>query len=180
MKVAAESVNMPYMVNRWIGGTLTNFDEISKRVKRLLDIREQGKKGELKEKYTKKEQGLIAKEEEDLARYFDGIVGMEAMPGAVLIIDSDKEEIAVREATRKGIPVVALSSSDCNIREVDYPIVGNDSATASIKYVLDEMVRYIREGVKGLAAKKEIEKTNESPVAPKGIGGKLIGRANNG
>ena len=180
----AKELKMPYMVNRWIGGTLTNFDQINKRTKRLVEIREQKESGELAKKYVKKELSKINKEEQDLNRYFEGIVDMESLPGALFVIDSGKESIAVDEANKAGVPTVALSNSDCDISKVGYPILGNDSASESIKYIVDEIANAVREGEKVQVKIKETETSvkaanlsdsaKDSPVAPKGLGGKKI------
>lgn len=147
IKVGAESINQPYVAGRWIGGTLTNFDIIRKRVDRLIDLVSKKEKGEL-EKYTKKEQLLMTREAESLDEKFGGISNMKGMPGALFVIDVKKEVIAVAEAEKKGIPVVTLSSNDCDISSVEYPIPGNDSARASIEFFVSEIVEAYKSGKK--------------------------------
>jgi len=139
IKDAADSLDMPYCAERWIGGTFTNFSEIQKRVARLEDILQKKETGGL-DVYTKKERGLIDKELSDLEKRFSGIVSMKKLPNALLVIDSKEEDSAVREARQLGIPVISLSASDCDISLIDYPIVANDSSAESIKFFLDKIV----------------------------------------
>jgi len=141
----ALALGHPYVVDRWLGGTLTNFKEMRRRVKRLLELREQSANGEL-EKYTKKERAVIAKEREKLERYFGSLTSLSELPAALLVVDSATEAIAVAEAQKIGLPVVALANSDCDIRGLAYPIVGNDGAQGSIRYFLNELATAYRAG----------------------------------
>ncbi len=133
IKNSALSINMPYVDGRWIGGTLTNFPQIRKRVEKMEKLNSEKEKGELA-KYTKKERLLIDREIANLERFFSGIVSLKDLPKAVFIVDPKKEKIAVKEAQDMGIPVIALLGSDCNLKEVDYPIIGNDSSQMSIQF----------------------------------------------
>jgi len=135
----AKSIDMPYVSERWIGGTLTNFDQIRKRINRLNDLEAKEASGELSV-YTKKERSLIGFEMADLVRTFGGIRGMEALPAALFVIDSEREKTAVTEARKLGIPVVALCNSDCNISGIDYAIVANDRSQKSIKHFVQMVV----------------------------------------
>ncbi len=164
VKRYAENLEMPYVAERWIGGTFTNFPEIKKRVNRLATITDQEKKGELG-KYTKKERGVIAKEKKDLERYFAGIATMSAMPAAVVLIDPLSESIAVAEATQLRIPIIALCGSDCDINNIACPVVANDSQVASITYFLKAISEAYKEGTK-LAAAKRAETPAEAETAP--------------
>jgi small subunit ribosomal protein S2 len=161
IKEGAISVSLPYVAGRWIGGTLTNLTEIKKRVNRLEELRAQREKGELA-KYTKKERLLLDREIEHLEDYFGGIVSMVNLPSALFIIDSRKEDTAVREAHRQNIPIIALCGSDCNIQEIDYPIVGNDASRSSIAFFVNEIVSAYREGAeeRQVAGREEAEKPN--------------------
>jgi small subunit ribosomal protein S2 len=145
IKDGAMSIDMPYVSGRWIGGALTNAVEIKKRVAKFEDLERQKEKGELS-KYTKRERLLIDKEIENLEEMFLGIVGMKELPKALFIVDPKKENIAVAEAKKMGIPVVALANTDCDIRLVDYPIVGNDSSTTSISFFVSEIVKAYKAG----------------------------------
>lgn len=134
----AEGINMPYVAGRFIGGTLTNFPEIRKRVLKLESWISQKEKGELV-KYTKKERLLIDREINKLKEFFFGISVMKNLPGAVFVIDSKKESIAVKEAHKMGIPVVALCGSDNNLNDVEFPVPGNDSSKTSIEFFLKKI-----------------------------------------
>ena len=141
----ATSIDMPFVVERWVGGVLTNFPEIKKRVALLEDLRSKKEKGELA-MYTKKERSLIDKDIERLERNFAGIVSMKDAPAAMFVVDPRKESIAVKEAKHLGIPVVALASSDCNIKEIDFPIPGNDSSVSSVNFFVSQIVAAFKEG----------------------------------
>lgn len=132
---AAASLAMPYAAGRWIGGTFTNYVEIKKRIEKLKDLTIQKERGELA-KYTKKERILIDKEIDNLTIMYGGLGDMKEMPGAVVVVDSKHEAIAVDEARSKKIPVVALCGSDCDLKKVDFPVVGNDTSRASISFFL--------------------------------------------
>lgn len=145
MEDAAVSIDMPMVTERWVGGMLTNFPEIKKRIARLEQLRAEREKGELA-KYTKKERLLIDKDIERLERNFGGIVSMRDLPAALFVIDPKKEMIAVKEAQFLGIPVVALASTDCNLREVDHAIPGNDSSVSSIVFFTRQVVDAFKAG----------------------------------
>ncbi|MES2087866.1 MAG: 30S ribosomal protein S2 [Patescibacteria group bacterium] len=145
IKRAAAELDMPYVVDRWLGGTLSNFKEIRSRVEKLLDLTAKREKGELS-KYTKKERLLIDREIEKLERFFSGLVPMKELPKALFVIDSKHEHIAVTEARKAGIPVIALMGSDCNIKTVDYAIPGNDASIASVAFFVDQIVWAYKEG----------------------------------
>src|SRR3989344_2632189 len=154
VREGALSTGMPYVAGRWLGGTLTNFSEIKKRVARLEDLLSQKEKGELA-KYTKKERLLIDREIESLQISFSGLTPMKTLPRVLLAIDPRKESIAVREARKLNIPIVALASSDCDMNEIDYPIPGNDSSKASIEFFVNEIVDAVNGGKKLMLALKE-------------------------
>jgi len=147
VKDEAERIDMPYVAGRWIGGTLTNFEEIRKRVNRFVDLTTQKTKGELA-KYTKKERLLIERELEKLEERFGGVVDMNSKPGALFIIDADKEHIARDEAKQVNIPVIALAGSDNDFSKIDFPIPANDSSTKSIKFFLGMIAKTYEEGAK--------------------------------
>lgn len=147
IKEAAESIDMPYSAGRWVGGTLTNFSEIRKRVDMMLDLISQKEKGELI-KYTKKERLLIGKKIEKLQKMYWGIKDMTALPKAMFIVDPRYEDIALNEAKILNIPVVALCGSDNNISDIDFPIAANDSNIASIKYFVGKITESYRKGKK--------------------------------
>ncbi len=154
MRRAAEKADQPFVCSRWIGGTLTNFKEIGKRIKRLDTLRTDKEKGNL-DKYTKKERLLIDREIEDLEATFGGIADMKELPGALFVVDPRYQEIAVNEARVVGIPVIALANSDCNVTDVKYPIPGNDATAKSITYFVDEIVAAVDAGKKNAASQAE-------------------------
>jgi len=141
----ASSIDMPLVVERWVGGVLTNFSEIKKRIALLEDLRSKKEKGELA-MYTKKERLLIDKDVERLERNFSGVVSMREMPVAMFVVDPRKEAIAVKEAQYIGIPIIALACSDCNLKEVDFAIPGNDSSVSSIAFFVSQIVQAFKEG----------------------------------
>lgn len=147
IKIGASSIDMPYVSGRWIGGTLTNSSEIKKRISKYEDLVSQKEKGELT-KYTKKERLLIDRQIVNLEEMFGGIIGLKDLPKAVFVIDPKKEIIAVTEAKKMGIPVIALANTDCDIKAVDYPIVANDSSTLSISYFVNSIVEAYKKGKK--------------------------------
>lgn len=137
---AAERLNQPYVASRWIGGTLTNFSEIKKRVNRLTELSDLREKGELS-KFTKRERLLIDREIVDLDHMFGGLRGMQKLPDALFVVDPKLEHGAVEEARQLNIPVIALLNSDCNSTLVTHPIPANDASLQSIAYVLGEVAK---------------------------------------
>lgn len=144
---AGIALAMPYVDGRWIGGSLTNFKEIRKRIEKYERLQSEKEKGELA-KYTKKERLLIDREIANLEAMFGGIVSMRELPKAMFVVDPKREKIAVKEAQDMGIPVIALLGSDCDIKEVNHAIVGNDSSKTSIEYFLSSVVKAYEEGKK--------------------------------
>ncbi len=147
IKEAAEKLDVPYIDFRWIGGLLTNFDEVRKNVKKLMDLAGKKEKGELSH-YTKKEQLLISRKIEKFNRELGGIARMERLPDVLFIVDCVAEKTAMTEASRLNIPIVAIADTNCNPALIDYPIPGNDDATKSIKIIVDAIVSSYEEGLK--------------------------------
>ncbi len=147
VKNGALSLAMPYVDGRWLGGTLTNFAQLRKRVEKMEKLTMEREKGELA-KYTKKERLLIDREIAKLERFFSGIASMKDLPKALFIVDPKKEKTAVSEARAMGIPVVALLGSDCNLKEVTHPVVGNDASETSIQFFVNEITKAYSEGKK--------------------------------
>ncbi len=143
---AAEELSMPAVAGRWVGGVLTNFSEIKKRIERLETLVSQREKGELSH-YTKLERLLIDRDIAALHQRFGGLLRLKSMPGAVFVVDSKREHIVCAEAKKMRVPIVALINSDCNMREVEYPILGNDSSNNSIRFFVSELVKAYQEGV---------------------------------
>ncbi len=137
-KETALALRMPYSTNRWIGGTLTNFGEIKKRIEKLQDLLSKKEKGELSV-YTKKERLLIDRSIEKMDQSFGGLSEMKQLPAVLFVVDSLAEDTAVKEANFMHIPVVSISNTDCNISGIDYPIVANDASQASLKFFLNHI-----------------------------------------
>ena len=136
IKEVALSVNAPYIAERFIGGTLTNFPQMKKRIDKLHDLLKKKETGELAV-YTKKEQLLIQRDIDRLDRDFGGISTLTNIPAAIVVIDSRHELMCVKEAKLLHIPVVALSNTDCTIEGIEYPIVGNDGSVPAVRFVLE-------------------------------------------
>jgi small subunit ribosomal protein S2 len=150
-------VGMPFVNTRWLGGMLTNFQTIFRRLRRLAELREMERSGAF-EFLPKKEVLKLRREKEKLERNLSGIQDMERLPAAVFIIDTKKEHIAVVEAGKLGIPVVAIVDTNCDPDEVDYVIPGNDDAIRSITLVTSVLAEAIREG-QALAGRDLAERT---------------------
>ena len=149
VREVAEDLDMPYVAGRWLGGTLTNFTEIKKRLKRLADLTADRDAGTLVQKYTKKERLLIDREITDLEEKFGGISALERVPDVLVAVDTRAEAIAVREANTLGIPVVGIMNSDCDRGVVTHPLIGNDASRESVQFFLKQVVDAYREGAKG-------------------------------
>jgi len=152
----ANECGMPYVKNRWLGGTLTNFETISNRAKRIDEIEEMEKSG-IFEKLPKKEVLGIKKEYEKLLFNMGGIRNMKRLPDALYIIDPNKEIIAVREARKLGIPIIAITDTNCDPDLVDYVIPGNDDAIRSCNLITSIICDAVKKG------KEEKVKIEESP-----------------
>lgn len=133
-----EKVKMPYVSGRWIGGTFTNFPEIKKRITRLETLRAERERGDFA-KYTKRERIMLDKEISQLEGNFSGIISMKELPQAVFVVDAKREHIAVEEAVAMKIPVISLSSTDCDFSAINVPIPGNDASITSVNFVLDKI-----------------------------------------
>lgn len=142
---AAFALEMPFVTNRWVGGTITNFPEIRKRMERYEDLKKKKETGELNV-YTKKERGLLEKELESLDRNFGGLLLLKNTPAALIVVDPRAESIAVEEAKRRNVPVVALMNSDCDARMATYPVPGNDANPESIAFIVAELAAGYRAG----------------------------------
>lgn len=148
VKELAEKTGSPYVAGRWIGGTLTNFKNIRKRIERLQQLMADKESGAL-EKYTKRERLMLDREIEELLGRFGGLVNLNELPGALFVIDTRHEETAVLEANQLKIPVVGLSSSDCDFARVQYAIPANDTSVRSIRLVTEAIAEAVQEGKKG-------------------------------
>ncbi len=147
VKSAAMAAGAPYVAGRWIGGSLTNFKNIRKRIELLLKLEDEREKG-LLEKYTKRERLLIDREIDELRARFGGLVTMTDLPGALFIVDTRHEDTAVKEANQLNIPVVGLASSDCDFQLVQHPIPANDTSVRSVRFVCEAISEAYLEGKK--------------------------------
>ena len=153
VKAAAEATGMPYMCDRWLGGTLTNQRVVQTRVSFMKKLMQQEEDGTF-DRIPKKEAAGLRKELAKLRTTLGGIVNMPKNPAAVVIIDVDREHIAVNEAVKLGIPVVALVDSNCDPDPIEYVIPGNDDALRSIKVIVDAIQGAIEEGNAYLSKKR--------------------------
>jgi small subunit ribosomal protein S2 len=134
----ALTLGMPYVNERWVGGTLTNWVEIKRRVNELNSLKEKKANGEL-EKYTKKERLLIDRSIAKMEKNFSGISAMTRLPDAAIVIDPKREYIAMEELNKAGIPIITLANTDCNLTGLKYPIVGNDGSRSSVTYIVNAL-----------------------------------------
>ena len=148
---AAKECGVPYVTERWLGGTFTNFETIQKRVNYFKDLERKKETGELT-KYTKKEQLDFDKEIASLKVKFDGIRNMSKLPDAVFIFGLDKDLTCAKEAKIKGIKIVSIVDSNVNPDIVDYPIPANDDAISSVRYIID-IVKQTIQNSKAVSAK---------------------------
>ncbi len=164
-KQAQESVadeagrcEMPYVNQRWLGGMLTNFATISKRIKRLKELEKMEEEGRF-DLLPKKEVIKLNHEKEKLLKFVGGIRDLPGLPGAIFIVDPRKEKIAVAEAIKLEIPIIAIVDTNCDPDEIDYIIPGNDDAIRAVRLITAKMAEAVLEGKQGLqmAAEKEAE-----------------------
>lgn len=151
---AAKTCQMPYVVDRWLGGTFTNFRVIRNRAKYLKDGQAKMEKGEFS-MYTKLERSKKAEELEKLERKMGGIKDMLELPGALLVTDISEDLVAVKEARKVGIPVIALADTNCNPDLADYPIPANDDAISSVKLILAHICKAVMEQEEKPAVKED-------------------------
>jgi len=137
---------MPYCVNRWLGGTLTNFGTIKRSIAKFKHFQQMETSGEMA-KLPKKEESAIKREMARMQRNFDGILDMGELPGALFVVDVNHEDIAVAEAKRCGIPCIALVDSNSDPTTVTHPIPGNDDAVKSIRIIVDTLVEAVQKGL---------------------------------
>ena len=166
IKEETNKCNMFYVNQRWLGGTLTNFRTIRKSIKKLESFEKMKEDGTY-ETISKKERSTIDKKIANLLKNLEGIRNMDRLPGAMFIVDSKKEAIAVHEANKLSIPVVALVDTDCDPDKIDYVIPGNDDAMKSINFITSIISKSVLEGRNQfLASKKDLEAEKLSSEAP--------------
>jgi small subunit ribosomal protein S2 len=151
----AEAAGMPYVTERWLGGMLTNFRTIRLQVQRLKKLEAGLESGDFVSKYNKKEVLDFTNEAADLNRIFGGIKHMDGLPGAVFVVDVPKESIAVAEARKLGIPVIAIADTNADPDLIDYPIPANDDAIKAVRVITRAVAQAAAEGAKAAASKTE-------------------------
>ena len=166
MKEAAEKSGMYYVNQRWLGGMLTNFETIRKRVQRLKELEAMQEDGTF-DVLPKKEVILLKKEMEKLEKNLGGIKDMEKVPGVLFVVDPKKERIAILEARKLGIPIVGLVDTNCNPEDVDYAIPGNDDAIRAVKLIADVMANAVIEANQGESLDTQVieEEVSEEPTS---------------
>lgn len=167
----AKRCNMFYVNQRWLGGMLTNFQTIKKSVARLLALERMREDGTF-QVLPKKEVAKLEKEIAKLEKYLGGIKNMDRLPGAVFVVDSKKEEIAVSEARKLGIPLVAIVDTNCDPDIIDYPIPGNDDAIRAVRLIFSKIADAVIEGQAkltemGAVPEAEAEEVKEAPAVEK-------------
>lgn len=153
LKNIALECNIPYISERWLGGTFTNFPTLKKRIDYFKDLEKKKASGDL-EKYTKKERANFEKELKDLEIKYGGIKNMDKLPDIIFVCDMIKDKLAISEAKKKGITVIAITDVDADLSKVDYPLPANDDAISSVKYILEKIKKVILENQPAAAEPK--------------------------
>ncbi len=143
VRSVAESKGQPYSCGRYIGGTLTNFKEIRKRVDKLEQLIADKESGKF-DKFTKLERLMIDREIEDLEQKFGGLINMKKLPVVIVVVDPEFESMGVKEALQLGIPIIALANSDCDISKINHPIPANDTTRKSIEYFVQKLAEVLK------------------------------------
>ena len=146
VKKAAQDIAAPYVATRWLGGTISNWTEIKKRIDRLAELQEMTTTGALAKKHTKLELVRIDREKKRLTERLDGLTSLSKRPDALVVIDTKREKHAVKEALDAGIPIIGLMSSDCDLAEATFPVVANDASRETVRLILDEFVDAFKRG----------------------------------
>lgn len=161
IKEEAERAGAHYVNARWLGGMMTNFKTIRRRIQRLEQLRKMQEDGTF-DRLPKKEVGKLELEIEKLEKYLGGIKTMDKLPGALFIVDPRKERIAVAEAKKLGIPIVAIVDTNCEPDEIDYVIPGNDDAIRAVKLIAGTMADAIIEGRQGAQSAEDAEEEKDA------------------
>lgn len=161
VKELASSCRMPYVDQKWVGGLLTNFPTIKKRLKRYLELLQMKESGKF-ESIPGKEVVRLNREISRMDKKYSGLTSLEGLPEAVLVVDPGREKSCIREALKLSIPLVALVDTDADPEEIDYPIPGNDDAIRSVRFIISSLVEAINQGQESYhTIKKEEEKERE-------------------
>lgn len=171
LKKAYDETGMPYITERWIGGTLTNYDVIARVITNYKRLKKEYAAGEWEQKYTKKEQSKLKHLLDKLETKVGGIAELNKIPDAIFVIDIKNESIAVAEARKKKIPIVAICDTNVNPELVDYPIPANDDALRSVELIVSLAAEAVKEGLAELAKnppKPDVKpKVEKKPAAKK-------------
>ena len=159
----AKDLVAPYVSERWLGGLLTNFKELSKRLEYWKKLEGEAESGEL-EKYVKKEKLMKLNELRKMTRTFGGLRALKSIPDALVIVDPKDEHTAFGEAKKKNLPIVAILNSDCNPDGVRYPISANDGSTAAIKLIIERLAAAYRKGREERAAQLALDSAERATV----------------
>ncbi len=158
----AERCGAMYVTERWLGGMLTNFNTVKKQLRRLKELEAGTEEGGGFSNYTKKEQLMMARERDKLSKYFSGIGNMSRLPGLIFVVDSKKERIAVSEANKLGIPMVAVVDTNADPDLITVPIAGNDDAIRSVELIAKTIADTIEEARREAPARASVEEGEES------------------
>lgn len=150
-RAIAESLSMPHVTGRWLGGTLTNFSEIKKRLARLEELKKMRESADFSKKYTKLERLMLSREENRLETRLGGLSGLTKLPDLIVVVDTKSEAIAIAEAKGRSVPVIGIMSSDCDTADATYPIVVNDASVKTIELVLSALAGAYKKGRDGTA-----------------------------
>ena len=158
----AERCGAMYVTERWLGGMLTNFNTVKKQLRRLKELEAGTEEGGGFSNYTKKEQLMMARERDKLSKYFSGIGNMTRLPGLIFVVDSKKERIAVSEANKLGIPMVAVVDTNADPDLITVPIAGNDDAIRSVELITKTIADTIEEARREAPVRAAVEEGEES------------------
>ena len=150
----AERANQHYVINRWLGGMMTNFSTMKKSIEKLEELDKMSRDGSYA-KYTKKEVLMFEREKARLENNVGGIRGLNGTPGALFVVDPHKEDIAIREANKLNIPIIAVCDTNCDPERIDYPIPGNDDAIRAIRLFSSAIAEACLEGTKRASQRRE-------------------------
>ena len=162
VRAEAERCGAMYVTERWLGGMLTNFNTVKKQLRRLKELEAGTEEGGGFSNYTKKEQLMMARERDKLSKYFSGIGNMTRLPGLIFVVDSKKERIAVSEANKLGIPMVAVVDTNADPDLITVPISGNDDAIRSVELITKTIADTIEEARREAPARAAVEEGEES------------------
>lgn len=146
VKKVAEEIAAPYVATRWLGGTISNWTEIKRRVDRLAELSDTSSAGAMAKQHTKLELVKMDREKKRLEERLDGITTLLKRPDALVVVDTKHEKYAVKEAREAGIPIIAIMNSDCNLKDATYPIIANDASRDTVRLILTDLVEAFKKG----------------------------------